>query len=315
MTALLIVLLGLTAQVQSAEPLEPLELLPLDTATPVPATSPAEPAPPAANTFPPGTTLFVNASSLALRSEPRRDSTLIHYMPRDAKVYVVKGDIDPVPDRIGDTDGHWIYVQHTTHYGWTFDAFLAGAPPTLEENLDWACVPGKRVGPITATTTFEELVSTFGQTNVGEAKIPVADGKFEAGAVVFPESPEKRLFIQWAYPNKSVHSVIVEGSRWKTPAGIGIRTRLADIVQANGGPFSFAGFEWDYSGYIMSWKGGLLERDHVLGDTLFIYLAPQPPYLPSDYDALRGDKEFSSDMPEAGKLNLSVRAMTVLLRE
>jgi hypothetical protein len=323
MTGLLLIVIGLAAQAQTIEPVEPTELLPLETAPPSSPAAPAAPVAPTAptvpsellaNTFSPGSTVFVEATSLALRAEPRRDAMLIHYMPHDAKLQVVQGDMNPVPDTVNGQQGYWIYVQHGTQYGWAFDQFLVGAPPDLEDNLDWSCVPGQRVGPIRADTTVQDLVSIFGESNVSDAKIPIAGGNFEAGTVIFPDSPEKRLFIQWAYPNKRVHSVIVEGTRWRTPAGIAIGTRIQDIVRANGAPFKFAGFGWEYGGYVMSWNQGLLERDHVLGDGVFLYLAPQPPYLPSDYEALQGDKEFSSDMPEASKLNLRVRAMTILMR-
>lgn len=316
MTAALLVLVGLMAQ---AEPIEPIELLPLDTAPQQPgafALPPIGNAPPAqnANTFAPGTEAFVEATSLALRAEPRRDAMLIHYMPHGATVRVVQGDMPPVPDTVGGKQGHWVHVQHATHYGWTFDQFLSGAPAAMEENLDWVAVPGVRVGPIKVDSTYEQLVSTFGQANVGDAKIPVAEGRFEDGTVIFADSPERRLFIQWAYPNKRIHSVIVEGTRWKTAAGIGIGVRLADIVRANGAPIAFAGFDWDYSGYIIGWNNGLLDRDHKLGDGIYLYLAPNPPYLPADYEALKGDKEFTSEMPEANKLNINVRAMTILMR-
>ncbi len=314
MTCALLMLLALAAQ---AEPLEPLDLPP--PAAPALALPSAAPqggetlaSPP--NTFAPGTEAFVEATSLALRAAPGRDGTLIHYMPHDARVRVVQGDMAPVADNVGGEQGYWVYVQHASNYGWTFDKFLSAVPTALDENLDWVAVPGARVGPIKVDTTIEQLKSIFGQANVGEAKIPVEEGRFETGTVVFADSPERRLFIQWAYPNKRIHSVIVEGSRWKTPAGIGIGTRLSDMVRANGAPVAFAGFEWQYSGYIMSWNGGLLDRDHRLGEGIYIYLAPRPPYLPSDYDALRGDKEFSSEMPEANKLNISVRAMTILMQ-
>ena len=71
---------------------------------------------------------------------------------------------------------------------------------------------------------------------------------------------------------------------WRAMAGIGIGTRLSDIVMANGAPVTFAGFEWQYSGYIMGWNGGLLDRDHRLGEGIYVYLAARPPYLPADYD-------------------------------
>lgn len=325
MTALLVVAMSLCGQIEPLqeplEPAEPSELLPLEPAQPAPAPAqPAEPAQPAAPQGPApkytvGTVLYVDASSLALRSGPKRDAMLVHYMPRNTRVEVASDVIDPVPDKIGSKEGYWVYVRDGNHKGYAFDAYLVAAPPTLEETLDWTCVPGKRVGPITAKTTYDDLVATFGEPNVGDANIPIGDGKVEPGTVIFPDSPDKRLFIQWEIPKKKPHAVIIEGARWKTTKGIGIGTPLSHIIEVNNAPISFAGFGWDYAGYVMSWRGGSLEEDHVLGEDLSLFLAPKQPYIPSDFEALQGDREFSSDTPEAGKLNLYVKAMTVYVRD
>lgn len=261
------------------------------------------------------TVLYVNATSLALRSEPRRDAMLIHYMPKDAKVTVIDPGDGPVSDTVAGKSGQWIQVQHESHTGYAFDAFLVAAPPALEQSLEYTMTPGRSVGPITSKTTYDELVATFGAANVGEATIPVGDGKTESGTVIFANSPERRLFVQWAVPKQKPHSAIIEGTQWKTGSGIGIGTPLSDLVKANGVGFSFAGFGWDYAGYIISWKGGRLESDHPLGDGMSIFLAPEKPYLPADFDAVQGDKEYSTDLPQAGKLNLRVKAITIQLKD
>jgi len=66
---------------------------------------------------------------------------------------------------------------------------------------------------------------------------------------------------------------------------------------------------------VMSWRGGALESDHVLGEGLAMFLAPKEPYLPAHFQALQGDEEFGSDMEPAQKLNLYVRALTVYLHD
>lgn len=322
MSVLYIALVSLFAQAPELEDLEPLEPAFEQPAQAVQETRPATSAPPARQTNPvsayphrPGTTLYVDATSLALRSGPKVNAALIHYMPTNASVTVLDDVIPPTPDTIGSRKGHWVHVQHDGHSGYAFDAYLVAAPPDLEETIDWTCVPGKRVGPITAETGYQDLVSHFGEANVGPANIPVGGGKYEEGAVVFADDPEKRLFIQWAVPREKPHSVIVEGTRWKTNKGIGVGTRLSQIVEANGAPISFAGFGWEYAGYVMSWRGGALETDHVLGEDVSLFVAAREPYLPDDYKALEGDREFSSDQPEAGRVNLHVKAMTIHLHE
>ncbi len=263
--------------------------------------------------YPAGTVFYVDASSLALRTGPKRDAILVHYMPRETRVVAMEDVIDSVAETIGSRDGHWIFVRQGEHEGYVFDPFLVKAPPSMLESLDWLCEPGKRVGPITSKTTLEELMSFFGESNVREARIPTGEGKTERGTVIFPQDAEGRLFIQWKYQNVSPLSVIVEGKRWRTTKGIGIGSRLSEIVRANGGPVSFAGFGWDYSGYVMSWRGGALETDHVLREQMSLFLAPEQPYLPADFEAIQGDREFSSELPETEKLNLHVNAMTIML--
>ncbi len=265
--------------------------------------------------YPPGTVLYVNASSLALRKGPRRDATLVHFMPSETRVVAIEDVIDSVPEKVGSREGHWVFMRQGQHEGYVFDAYLVQAPPSMDESLDWLCEPGKRVGPITAKTTLEELMSFFGEANVREARIPLQEGEAERGTVIFSEDPERRLFIRWKYHNVSPSSVIVEGKRWHTTKGFGIGSRLSEIVRANDGPVSFAGFGWDYAGYVMSWRGGTLEADHRLRDDISIFLAPEQPYLPADFQALQGDREFSSEQPEAAKLNLHVNAMTIMLHE
>lgn len=313
MTALFVATMVLLAQVAPSEDvLEPLNAPAVQpTAVPAAAAQPQK----AEAKYPKGTVLYVNATSLGLRSAPKRDSLLVLYMPQHAKLTVIEPGEGPVADKIADKAGQWIHVSHEGHKGYAFDAFLVGAPPKLEENLDWTCAPGKNVGPITAKSTYNDLVAVFGAANVGEATIPLGEGKTELGTVIFADSADKRLFIQWAIPKQKMHAVIVEGTRWKTAAGIGIGTPLSDIVKANGGPFTFAGFGWDYAGYVISWKGGTLEAGHKLGDDVSLFLAPQTPYLPADLAALQGDKEYSTELPQAGKVNLRVKAMTIQLRE
>ena len=265
--------------------------------------------------YPPGTVLYVDASSLALRTGPTRDAILVHYMPRETRVVALKDVIDSVPDTIGSREGHWIFMRQGQHEGYVFDAYLVPAPPSMDESLDWLCEPGKRVGPITSKTTLEELMSFFGETNVRDALIPLGEGETERGTVIFPEDPERRLFIRWKYHNVSPSAVIVEGTRWRTTKGFGIGSRLSEILRANEGPISFAGFGWDYAGYVMGWRGGALEADHRLRDDISVFLAPEQPYLPADFQAVQGDREFSSELPEATKLNLHVNALTIMLHE
>lgn len=299
--------------------LEPLELEPLDPTQTVQPAAPAlseQPGPAViVHKYPPGTILYVDATSLALRSGPNREALLKHYIPNDARVTTLADVMSTVEETISGKTGHWLYVQHGDHKGYVFDAYLVPAPPSIDEALDWKCIPGERVGPININTTYDDLLLTFGEPNLAEADIPVGEGKMEPGTVVFPDDDTKRLFVQWAANKTKPKLVIVEGTRWKTEKGVGIGTKLAKLTELNGGPFSFAGFGWDFAGFVTSWRGGTLESGHTLREKMTLYVAPKQPYLPSDYEALVGDVAFSSDAPEATRLNIEVSAMTVILSE
>lgn len=301
-------------QIEPLEELEPLELAPLDLLEPMPEfLAPAEPAVEA--NFQPGTRLYINATSLALRTGPKTDAGLIHYISKDAMVTALEDVIDPVPLEIGRKKGQWLYVQHGQHKGYVFDAYLLEVPPSLDEALDWVCVPGKRVGPITNKMTYEDLAVIVGESNLALARIPIGDDKFEEGTAVFPGDKTRELIIQWAIPRVRPKAVIINGTRWKTESGLGIGVRLSKLVEINRAPISFAGFEWDYAGYVTSWRGGGLEKTHALRSTFIAYLAPEKPYLPDDYGALLGDKEYSSELREALAVNLKLSSMTVMIAE
>jgi len=307
--------LGQVEPLEALEPLEPLESLepPAETILPV---SPPEPAVPIlAPNFLPGTVLYVNASSLALRTGPRLDAALIQYIPKDTRIIALADVIDPVPLEVGNKKGLWIYIQHDQHKGYVFDAYLVQAPPSLDEQLDWLCYPGKRVGPITNKTTYEDMVLIFGEVNISDTQIPMGNGSFEKGTAIFAGDAARQIIVQWAIPRVKPKAVVVSGTQWRTISKIGPGTRIRSIIQANGGPISFAGFEWQYAGFITSWRGGKLEADHELSNSIMAYLAPKEPYLPVDYKALTGDQEFSSDLPEADRLNLHISTMTIMLNE
>lgn len=298
-------------QFEPLEELEPLELAPLEVSEPFarPAAPRIEP------TFAPGMRLYVDATSLALRTGPKIDAGLIHYIPADDMVTALEDVIDPVPLEIGKKKGLWIYVQHGQHKGYVFDAYLMEVPPSLDKALDWKCEPGKRVGPITSKTTYEDLALIVGEGNLALAQIPIGEGDLEEGTAVFPGDKLKELIIRWEIPHVRPRAVIVNGSQWKTTSGLGIGVRLSKVVEVNQAPVSFAGFGWDYAGYVRSWRAGQLEKTHQLRTAFLVYLAPERPYLPADFASLQGDQEFSSEMPEAEGVNLKISSMTIVFSE
>jgi hypothetical protein len=50
-----------------------------------------------------------------------------------------------------------------------------------------------------------------------------------------------------------------EKSLWRTTYGITQGTTLLELERINRKPFRLAGFDFDYSGTVLSWESGLLE--------------------------------------------------------
>jgi hypothetical protein len=84
-----------------------------------------------------------------------------------------------------------------------------------------------------------------------------------------PDNSLKRIEVLWADSEKRVpKSVYVGGihnaaygdkSLWRTTYGITLGTTLLELERINRKPFRLAGFDWDYSGTVLSWNSGVLE--------------------------------------------------------
>jgi hypothetical protein len=103
-----------------------------------------------------------------------------------------------------------------------------------------------------------------------------------------------------------------EGCRWRTREGIGIGTRLSSLEVLNEGPFVLTGFEWDYSGTVISWEGGALEGVlNAGGWRSWIRLSPRtdaagnwiPAVAYEEMDPLLGERDVSSAHPLMQRLD------------
>jgi hypothetical protein len=146
-------------------------------------------------------------------------------------------------------------------------------------------IPGERVGPITATTTIEDLNAEFGNWGAVEIDYPIGEGQTVQATRVDPGGPRMAVII-WrpgVFP-KRIDRVILEGQGWQVPPGLRPGDSLASVEKLNEAPFLVYGFEWDYGG-VAYFKGGQLNnraqiwfepttgtstaRQRVSGDQLF----------------------------------------------
>jgi hypothetical protein len=177
-------------------------------------------------------------------------------------------------------------------------------------DIDWLIVPGERIGAITRDSTEAELRKIYGDENVTEAEVDIGEGETETGTVLFDKDPERRIEILWNDPEAKSNPAWVlinePRNRWKTAEGIAIGTSLHELERMNGQPFTLTGFGWDYSGTVLDWNDGALEKFVGPWGRIILRLLPEagiPENAPAD---IWGDRDIPSDQPSMQKLDPKV---------
>jgi hypothetical protein len=189
---------------------------------------------------------------------------------------------------------------------------LAMMVACTSQKHDWIVEPGVRVGPITASSSLEDLRKAFGDSVVAGKEIDLGESVSEQGTVIYETVPSKRLAVLWE--NKKPSRVIIcyqwmQGDcLWRTTSGIGFNTSLKDLERLNGRPFKLLGFGWDRSGTVFSFEGGNLAA--LIKGGLFLQLNPDEAGTNSEeYRTVLGEGEFLSSLPAMQKLNPTVNSM------
>ena len=132
----------------------------------------------------------------------------------------------------------------------------AMAQPTAPQEGAVTCA-----SPVAPRESADSLKQRFGKDAVVQ-QLPGAEGETHRGLVLFPRSKDRRIEV--AFGGESPKSAIgltvrnsAKTSVWNI-AGVSIGSSLADVQKANGKAFLVAGFDWDYGGYVVDWKGGAL---------------------------------------------------------
>lgn len=157
-------------------------------------------------------------------------------------------------------------------------------PPPVEQTLS-LCDAFK------PDTSAADLAARFGAESVQDATIEGGEGQRFAGMKLFPGDPTREVEITWHDPvaRKGVATAAVyhEESRWRGPGDVAVGDSLDDVEAANGGPFRFYGFGWDFGGTVGDWMGGALGGECRLIAMMSPETAPPPAEV-------SGDRLFSS---------------------
>lgn len=170
---------------------------------------------------------------------------------------------------------------------------------------DRLIIPGQRVGLITGKSTENDIIRAYGPASVKVQPIDVGEGQQQKGLLIFEGTVDEiEVVMDFNGKDKPAFVRIThEFSNWKTPEGVSVKTGLADLQAANGMPFTFMGFEWDYAGLITNWNGGRFPKSFTVS------LAA---YNPKELkESMFGPIEFQSDDPAMQKLDLKIGAIAV----
>jgi hypothetical protein len=187
-------------------------------------------------------------------------------------------------------------------------ANTAGQPT---DSLDTTIVPGDHVGPITATTSYQDLRDQFGAAALTDTEVAVGEGFFEPGTAL-DLGEGRSLSILWEDDARTRPAEIRNiGAAWKLAEGIGLGTSFADLESALGA-FELSGFGWDYGG-TLSLEGTALD---AYSDVLVLRVQPDPTAIESakpQFEAVLGEDMISHDNPNLPPLKLTVTDMIVYL--
>ncbi len=189
--------------------------------------------------------------------------------------------------------------------------FLIGVTNSFAQ-LSYTIIPNVKFGAITARTSEADLKKIYGKNNVKDTEVGLGEGETLPGTVVFPNDEKRKIEIVWKDKQRKKSPDFIqfygEKSLWKINNGVGLGTRLKELERLNGKPFELAGFEWDYSGTVLSWKGGKLAKPFGRdGQKVTLRLNPNYEKSPKkDLDAVVGDGGFSSSHKSMQRLNPKV---------
>jgi len=185
-------------------------------------------------------------------------------------------------------------------------------PSGIPAARSWLILPGgANGGIITARTTEMDLALMYGKENVVPHDVDLGEGETEPGTELFPSDPMRQVEILWKDPKgkRSPKRVQVSGEKnlWRTVHGISLGTSLKRLEQLNRKPFLLAGFDWDYSGTVVSWDHGALEQELDHSGRVILRLTPANDQSKrADETSVVGDRNFSSGHPTMQKLNPTI---------
>lgn len=169
---------------------------------------------------------------------------------------------------------------------------------------DWSIKPGFGFGVLSGEMDREAIEEKIGKDMVVERDFYLGEGESAPGLALYPDTPEEIEVLLDDDGFVILYRQMQEGSKWATDNGIKVGTSIQELQAANGKPFKFTGFDWDYGGTVTNWNGGTFDGTDFLVVLDYNYEGPQ--MSQEDTAVLLGDQEVVSDQPAAQKYEIKV---------
>ncbi|MFZ1327743.1 MAG: hypothetical protein WAW27_01865 [Chitinophagaceae bacterium] len=174
--------------------------------------------------------------------------------------------------------------------------------------IDSSLITDSSWGLITKKTKMADLQAIYGVANVKDERIcgPECADSIDVTRI-YPEK-NNEFIVYWKDSLYHTSIAFIEtystGGSYHTASGLKIGSTLEELLKVNGKQIIFAGFDWDYGGYIQDYGMGTLQNSPV-GFRLEM--------TGDGGSELSGDSEFTTEMPEVKRNLEKIKISTITL--
>jgi hypothetical protein len=166
-------------------------------------------------------------------------------------------------------------------------------------------------GVFNQKATLADIETAFGKENVVTGEVPGPEGTTMIATTIYPNDPDRTMQVRWwDEENVAYLAGVTLAAGDSGPGGVKVGMPIAEVQAINGEPFSLFGFFWDYGGSAGFASGKL---SGLPGDCyLSLQFSPMEENLPENVmNAISGDIELRSDMPELTEAKVAVREVNL----
>jgi hypothetical protein len=183
--------------------------------------------------------------------------------------------------------------------------------PSTVSIKDTVLVPGQKIGPITAQSTYADLVKIFGAESLSDIRPPDADDTEKEFGTRVNLGPDLSLTLVWQDKTKTkLYEAIDLGPGWKMPKGLKIGMPMTD-VQKILGSFQMVGLGGPYGGVIPLSETPL----KPYYGKIIVQMAPvqdAAKKFPKEYKAVEGERLIASTDPNWKALGMTVKYLVIV---